>query len=108
MSTLQQRFDAKYERVAGIECWIWMAATHQFGYGHIYDGKKVNVAHRVSYQLHIGEIPDGKQVLHRCDNPACVSTIKTMRLSWAECHKKYDISKSQYYRIKHGTSWRTA
>jgi len=55
-------------------CWNWTGkAKTNFGYG-IVGGKLGNaVAHRVSWEVHNGPIPDGMQVLHRCDNPACVN-----------------------------------
>jgi DNA invertase Pin-like site-specific DNA recombinase len=37
------------------------------------DTKKFERAHRYSYKLYVGDIPDGMMVLHRCDNPACVN-----------------------------------
>lgn len=53
-------------------CWEWTAARRPTGYGMIgFDGR-VQGAHRVSWMLTFGEIPDGLCVLHRCDNPPCV------------------------------------
>lgn len=52
------------------KCWLWTAATNGDGYG-LLGGHAC--AHRVSWRLHKGEIPDGLQVLHHCDNPPCVN-----------------------------------
>ena len=55
-------------------CWIWLAATRgKSGYGSIKINKKVIDAHRVSYTIHKGEIPNGKYVCHICDNRKCVN-----------------------------------
>ena len=56
------------------DCHLWTAATTSFGYGKLADGYGRWVhAHRVSFQINKGEIPDDKYVLHTCDNPACVN-----------------------------------
>jgi hypothetical protein len=55
-------------------CWEWGGARHLQGYGFIKrkDGAQLR-AHRVSYEIHYGPIPDGFDVCHRCDNPPCVN-----------------------------------
>ncbi len=63
----------------GVECWEWIGARKRGqgpapGYGVIRrkDGKFVG-AHRVAYELWIGEIPVKHVVMHTCDNPPCVN-----------------------------------
>ena len=54
-------------------CWLWDRALKGFGYGHkIFEGK-LQSAHRISWQIHHGPIPDGMWVLHRCDVMRCVN-----------------------------------
>ena len=54
-------------------CWIWTAGCNPQGYGRFHLGGSAVLAHRVSYELHIGPIPAGAYVLHSCDNPPCVN-----------------------------------
>ena len=66
-----ERFWPKVSKGNG--CWVWIGAIGgSFGYGHFYDGSRVVQAHRFSWELHYGPIPDGLWALHHCDNPPCV------------------------------------
>ena len=72
----RERFLAKINyggnpRLAG--CWLWTASTDSTGYGQFWVDGKVLKAHRVSYKLFSGEIPDGLLVRHTCHNPLCVN-----------------------------------
>lgn len=55
-------------------CWNWTGCkVVHGGYGQISRNNKMMLAHRASYEIHFGKIPDGMDVLHTCDNPACVN-----------------------------------
>jgi len=53
-------------------CWQWNGHRLKKGYGQFYY-KKESLAHRISWILTNGSIPDGLYVLHKCDNPPCVN-----------------------------------
>jgi len=54
-------------------CWIWTASVFRDGYGCMrVDGRMLR-AHRISWAVHNGPIPEGMCVCHRCDTPACVN-----------------------------------
>ena len=54
------------------ECLEWKGATRG-GRFNQYGNYRGRMAHRVAWELVHGEIPDGKFVLHHCDNPKCVN-----------------------------------
>jgi hypothetical protein len=68
---LEERFWMKVNRSGS--CWLWTAGTTVFGYGQFFIDGRLEGAHRVSWRLHFGNIPDDLCVLHRCDVPACVN-----------------------------------
>lgn len=71
---LESRFWAKVQRTRG--CWRWLGAKHPTGYGVIGAGRRGDglvLAHRLSWMIHRGEIPEGMCVCHHCDNPPCTN-----------------------------------
>lgn len=67
-----ERFWAQVNKTDG--CWEWTGSLID-GYGSIRLNSKPGGsprAHRFSYELHCGPIPQGLQVLHHCDNRKCV------------------------------------
>ena len=70
--TLEERFWKKVNKTDN--CWIWQAATRgKTGYGSLKYNKKVIDAHRMSWILSFGKIPEGKYICHKCDNRLCVN-----------------------------------
>lgn len=69
--TVEQRFWAKVDKQP-VGCWVWVGASNGHGYGKFYLDGKVVGAHRVSYELARGPIPEGLVIDHLCRNRACV------------------------------------
>lgn len=73
---LEDRFWAKVLIVPFADCWEWIGAKNDTGYGKISvgsrDNRKEHRAHRFSWEIKFGPIPTGQVVCHKCDNPGCV------------------------------------
>lgn len=59
-------------------CFLWAGATDRKGYGRFQTGRdggawKTVFAHRYGYELAKGPIPEGMNLLHKCDTPSCVN-----------------------------------
>lgn len=74
------RLDAKLDKTSDPNgCWLFTGkARSSFGYGLMYIGREHRKAghgnsptHRIAYVLANRDLPDGKWILHRCDNPPC-------------------------------------
>src|SRR4051812_15429853 len=53
-------------------CWLWTGYCDRAGYGTIQIAKAPALVHRVSYEIHVGQIPSDKIVRHTCDVRNCV------------------------------------
>lgn len=67
------RFSSYVQRGEPHECWEWQGTVKRHGYGQMWFRGKSDRAHRVSYQLHNGAIPEGLLIRHTCDNKLCVN-----------------------------------
>lgn len=65
------KFHTKYVKTS--TCWNWIAGKSDKGYGSFCYNNKNYPAHRASWTIHYGRIPDGLLVCHKCDNPQCVN-----------------------------------
>lgn len=71
---LEERFWSRVNKTEA--CWMWLGKPKPNGYGTILAGPRGSkrwYAHRLSWAIHNGAIPDGLSVLHRCDVRACVN-----------------------------------
>lgn len=74
MRSLEDRFWEKVNKTES--CWEWLGSKNDFGHGRITKGRRgegLLKAHRVSYMINVGEIPENLIVCHKCDNPSCVN-----------------------------------
>jgi hypothetical protein len=70
-TTIEERFWAKVNKTD--TCWLWTASVWDNGYGRFVKVHGTDTpAHRFSWALHNGAIPDGLWVLHKCDVRRCV------------------------------------
>ena len=72
-SNTEEDFWSKVSIGGDDECWLWQKGKDEDGYGAFWWHNRQVKAHRFSWELFSGAVPDGLQVLHGCDTPSCVN-----------------------------------
>lgn len=100
-------------------CWVWTGSINPTSnYGRVYFDSKQNMAHRVMYELLVGDIPNGLQLDHLCRNRSCVNpehlepvtirqnllrsniTNATINKNKTHCSSGHEFSKKNTYNRK--------
>jgi hypothetical protein len=67
------RFWSRVEKRDPDSCWGWLGRLDKDGYGVFYVNRKSMRAHRISFVLSSGDVPQGTLCCHKCDNRKCVN-----------------------------------
>jgi len=97
--TLDERFLNKIFKDINSGCWIWEGRRNIGGYGIVYFKYKHFLAHRVSWEVYNGSIPEGLCVCHNCDNPSCVNPYHLFIGTRADNNKDKTIKGRCYHPI---------
>jgi hypothetical protein len=114
--TLFERFERYVELDFGNNCWLWLGTSRAYnGYGQTTWKNKCYRVHKLSYTIFKGPVPEGIDVLHRCDNPPCVrpshlflgthldnmkDCVKKDRHRYGEAHGNSKLTEEQVRRIR--------
>lgn len=87
----EDRFWNKVDQAGGPDdCWPWMAAADRFGYGRFWIDGRLQLAHRVAYELSTGDHLGGLEVDHRCFNLRCCNPahLRAVTSKWNKEHRQ--------------------
>jgi len=79
---MSDRFWEKVNRTD--TCWLWIAYRDELGYGKVRWAGRIQVAHRVAYELVVGPILEGLTLDHLCRNRGCVNPAHLEPVSLGE------------------------
>ncbi len=121
MLSVKDRFEEKILLIPFNECWEWGGNKYPNGYGRFTIKSKGRLAHRISYGLYTGEIPDGLVLDHLCRNKGCVNpkhlepvtsrenllrseiTMASMARKKTHCYKGHEFSKENTSKYSNGS-----
>ncbi len=69
-------------------CWTYIGQRNKGGYGRVRSGRGQVVAHRVTYEHFVGEVPEGLELDHLCRNPSCCNPDHLEAITHSENMKR--------------------
>ena len=98
---VKDRIENSIQRVTESGCWIWLLCTFKNGYAQIRLDGRTQYAHRVSYQVNIGNIPEGLTLDHSCRVRCCVNPAHLSPMTRSENSRGADsANKGKHHRDK--------
>ena len=91
-----------FEPMSG--CWLWGGTVNNKGYGLMTNpikDKPMMLAHRYSYELHKGPVPEGLVVDHKCCNSHCVNPDHLQAITFRENVMKGESNTAKNARMTH-------
>ncbi len=70
-AAVRERFMGKVR--VGKDCWEWLGAINNHGYGTFSVARRTHSAHKFSYEMYVGAVPHGLDLDHLCRNRWCVN-----------------------------------
>lgn len=83
------------------DCWLFTGSRNDFGYGHFWNGEKLVMAHRWTYEYLVGPIPEGLELDHLCRPPPCCNPDHLEPVSTAENNRRSGSATARNARKTH-------
>ncbi len=90
---LPPRFWKRVQLWGIAECWDWVGAKQNTGYGQFWNGARMQAAHRASYETLVAPIPAGLEIDHICRNRSCVRPDHLEPVTHQENMRRSDVGK---------------
>lgn len=83
-------------------CWLWTGGIRgSLGYGAFWFNGSQHSAHRISYEIYKGDIPNGLVIDHTCKNPPCVNPEHLEAVTQGENLQRSDTFQARNKRKTH-------